>query len=104
VAQHPKIILLTPPPVNEYQLPDSSNEVEGIRPVVRTANHTKLYADAASEVASELGVPIADIWTAFMTAAGWQEGLPLVGSREIPINHTLSSFFTDGLLFHPSTI
>lgn len=68
-------------------------------PLARTASHTKIYADAAREVATSLGTPVADIWTAFMTAAGWKEGEPLTGSKEIPNNAKLQSLLTDGGFF-----
>ncbi|OJJ50564.1 hypothetical protein ASPZODRAFT_126449 [Penicilliopsis zonata CBS 506.65] len=100
-AQNPKIIMLTPPPVNEYQLKDFDASKEQPHPS-RTASHTKEYADAARQLASELGIPTADIWTAFMTAAGWQQGQPLTGSTELPNNDKLASLLTDGLHFTPA--
>ena len=89
--QNPKIIIITPPPINEYQLfqPD--------QPKGRTAGHTKSYAEAAREMAASLGVPAGDVWSRFMHAAGWNEGQPLLGSRDIPNSEKLESLFTDGL-------
>lgn len=97
VAQKPRIILITPPPVNQYQL-QAFDESKGTPHPSRTAAHTKLYAEAAREVSASLGMPIADIWTAFMDAVGWKEGEPLPGSREAPNNEKLSSLLTDGKL------
>ncbi|GES66420.1 GDSL Lipase/Acylhydrolase family protein [Aspergillus terreus] len=91
-AQGTQIIVLTPPAVNEYQMDPGDGSA-----LARTASHTKIYADAAREVATSLGTPVADIWTAFMTAAGWKEGDPLAGSKEIPNNAKLQSLLTDGL-------
>ncbi|KAL1988479.1 hypothetical protein VTN96DRAFT_9534 [Rasamsonia emersonii] len=95
-AQKPKIIILTPPPVNEYQL-EAFDAEKGFESPSRTASNTKQYADACREVAHSLGIPVADIWTAFMKAAGWQDGQPLAGSKEIPKNDILESLLTDGL-------
>ena len=94
LVQHPavrehgaRIVLITPPPVNEYQL---------VQPGDRMAGNTKLYAEGTRESAALLGVPVADIWTRFMQLAGWSEGQPLLGSRDVPNSVKLQSFFTDG--------
>lgn len=93
LAQNPKILVITPPPVNEYQLvPANASNPDP----TRTASNTRLYAEAAREVAGSLGVPVVDIWTRFMEAAGWQVGQPLPGSREIPNNDKLQNLFVDG--------
>lgn len=90
-----KIIVLTPPPINEYQLQffDAS---KGFNTPSRTAVHTKLYADACRDVAQSLGLPVADIWTAILKSAGWEAGKPLTGSKDVPANEQLASFLTDG--------
>ncbi|KAK9602658.1 hypothetical protein V6Z96_004229 [Aspergillus fumigatus] len=95
VAQNPRILILTPPPVNEYQLEEFDIAKNTPHPS-RTVKQTKLYAEAAREVAASLGVAVVDLWTTFMTAAGWKEGEPLIGSRDAPNNEKLQSFFTDG--------
>lgn len=64
----------------------------------RTNSFTRQYAEAAHEVATSSKIPVADLWTAFMTAAGWKEGEPLTGSKDLPRNDKLGSLFTDGLL------
>lgn len=87
-AQGTEIILLTPPPVNEHQFEETD--------LARKASVTQVYAEAAREVGASLGVAVADVWTEFMTAAGWQEGDALVGSREIPNNATLQGLLSDG--------
>ncbi|KAJ5815661.1 Esterase SGNH hydrolase-type subgroup [Penicillium riverlandense] len=99
-AQNPRIILLTPPPVNEYQL-EGFDASKGTPHPSRTAAYTKLYAAAAREVGAELGVPVADLWTAFMQTTGWQDGQPLIGSRDAPNNANLETLFTDGLHLTP---
>ncbi|KAI5300618.1 hypothetical protein KEM56_002321 [Ascosphaera pollenicola] len=95
IIQHPskanqktKFVLLTPPPINEHQLePDSA----------RTTWHTRKYAEACKEVGAELNVPVVDVWTLFMHYAGWKEGQPLEGSKDVPANPKLAALFTDGL-------
>ncbi|KAJ5669049.1 Esterase SGNH hydrolase-type subgroup [Penicillium macrosclerotiorum] len=99
-AQDPRIIIITPPPVNEYQLEDFDNVKETPHPS-RTAESAKRYAEAAKEVGASLNVPVADVWSEFMTAAGWQEGQALVGSRDVPNSEKFASLFTDGLHLTP---
>lgn len=103
-----KLIFLTPPPFDEWQQDPKQ------QPPQRTAAHTKLYADACAQVASEENVPLVDVWTTFMTRAGWKpEGVsskgtqdlegeqgtkaPLVGSRDAPRSETLARLLSDGL-------
>jgi len=94
-AQCPKILLLTPPPVNEYQLePDGSSTVDD--QTRRVAATTKLYADGCMDVGKSLNIPVVDIWGAFMTAVGWVEGEPLIGSKDAPRSEILQSLLSDG--------
>jgi lysophospholipase L1-like esterase len=95
-AQDPRILILTPPPINEHQMETFDKEKNFPTPS-RTASNTKLYADASREVANSLGIPVADIWTAFMEAAGWQDGQDLPGSKEIPENDVLRGLLVDGV-------
>jgi isoamyl acetate esterase len=103
IATHPgvhshstKLLFITPPPVNEHQFTDT--------PLQRTAPHTRLYATACASVATELSIPVVDVWTAFMTRAGWsptsdadEKNSPLPGSREAPRNEVLEGLLSDGL-------
>ncbi|RJE18371.1 hypothetical protein PHISCL_09291 [Aspergillus sclerotialis] len=100
VVQNPRILLITPPPINEYQL-EGFDESKGEVHPTRTAKYTKLYAEAVREVGSELKVPVADVWTAFMKAAGWEEGKELPGSRDLPNSDVLQELLTDGLHLAP---
>lgn len=95
VAQKPRIILITPPPVNEYRL-EESDLVKGLTDPRRTAEHTKKYADATREVGAELGVVVFDIWTLFMAKAGWKAGEPLVGSKKVARSEVLDKLLADG--------
>jgi lysophospholipase L1-like esterase len=97
VAQSPHILIVTPPPINEYQLQEF-DESKGNAHPTRTAKHTKQYAEAVREVGSSLGVPVVDVWSAFMAAVGWKEGEPLPGSRDLPNSDQFQRLFTDGLL------
>lgn len=95
VAQKPRLILLTPPPVNEYQL-EEAELIFGSKDPIRLAEHTKKYADACREVGGELGVVVLDVWSIFMAKAGWKEGQPLVGSKKIARNEVLEKLLNDG--------
>jgi isoamyl acetate esterase len=57
-----RIILITPPPVNTYQWEEGRNFVK-----------THSYAIAVKEVGEQVGVPVADVWTAIWDAAGHNE-------------------------------
>ena len=94
-AQKPRLILITPPPVNEYKL-EESDLVRGLTDPRRTAEHTKKYADACREVGKELGVAVLDIWSIIMAKAGWREGEPLVGSKNVARNEVLEGLLIDG--------
>ncbi|PGG99910.1 hypothetical protein AJ80_09265 [Polytolypa hystricis UAMH7299] len=98
-AQRTKILLFTPPPVNEYQLDPvlANGDV-----AIRLAAVTKQYADACREVGESLGVAVVDIWTAFMTAVGWTKDGPLAGSKDAPPNEKLAALLSDGLHFNPA--
>lgn len=85
------MILITPGPVDEYQFVDRQ----------RTAEHTKMYADACREIGEELGVPVLDLWLVFMAEAGWREGEPLAGSIKNARNQVLGELLHDGMC--PST-
>ena len=87
ITAHPtKFLLLTPPPVNEQQFDQLD----------RLADRTRQYADALKAVGAELGLPVADLWTAFMTKAGWKEGDPLLGKRGVKGSSKLIALLSDG--------
>ncbi|CAF9924581.1 MAG: hypothetical protein ALECFALPRED_002790 [Alectoria fallacina] len=100
VAQKPRLILLTPPPVNEYQL-EVAELLRGYKDRLRTAEHTKEYADACRQVGAEAGVAVLDVWSIFMAKAGWREGEPLIGSKKLARNEVLEKLLVDGLHFRP---
>lgn len=89
------MILITPPPVNEYRL-EESDLVKGLTDPRRTAEHTKKYADATRDIGAELDVVVLDVWTLFMTKAGWKPGEPLIGSKKIARSEVLDKLLVDG--------
>ncbi|KAJ5542527.1 Esterase SGNH hydrolase-type subgroup [Penicillium sp. DV-2018c] len=100
-AQNPRLILITPPPVNEHQLEEFDASKDTPFPS-RTAISTKSYAAAAQKVGASLNIAVVDLWSAFMRFTGWNEGEPLIGSHEVPNNETFASLFTDGLHLAPA--
>lgn len=91
----PSIILVTPPPVNEYQLSILDAPTAGSF-TMRTAENTKRYADACRKVGEQNDLPVVDLWRAFMSKAGWKEGDPLAGSKDAERNGVLQSLLRDG--------
>ena len=91
-----RLILVTPPPVDEVILRAHLRTI-GIDLETRTAETTKAYADAARAIGEELGVTVLDLWSVFMERAGWKEGQPLPGSKELPGNQVLQDLLCDGM-------
>lgn len=62
-AEGPVIVICTPPPVDEPRRLHLTTDVKGMPPELldRTAARTEMYANAAAEVAAELGVAMADL-------------------------------------------
>lgn len=100
IVQKPRIILVTPPPVNEYKL-EESDLMKGLTDPRRTAEHTRKYAVATREVGAELGVVVLDIWSIFMAMTGWKEGEPLVGSKKVARSEVLEQLLVDGISIGP---
>lgn len=95
-AHNPRIILVTPPPMNEY-VAEENDRSKGLMDRRRTADHTKMYADAAREVAKEQNVAVLDLWSVLMKHAGWSEGEhPLPGSKKLPRNPFMRMMLHDG--------
>jgi len=68
-----KIILITPPPVNTYQLEADMRSREPSRPLDRTFEMTQIYAEAVVDVSRAEGIPVVDAWNAIFDAAGRDE-------------------------------
>ena len=63
---------------------------------IRSAEHTKKYADACRDVGAELGLVVLDLWSVFMAEVGWKEGEPLIGSKKVARNEGLDKLLNDG--------
>lgn len=96
-AHEPRLLLITPAPINEYQT-NPLGLLKGYATPQRTAENTKSYADTCREVGQTLGIPVVDLWTAFMEAAGWHAGQPLTGSKSAVNSEVLQSLLADGKL------
>jgi len=96
-----KFILITPPPICEYQTQEDDAK-KGKTEIQRLAKNTKRYAETALAVGKEMNVPTVNLWECFMQyAGGWKEGSHLPGSKDIPPNKKLQELFRDGLHFNP---
>jgi lysophospholipase L1-like esterase len=83
-AHTPKIILITPPPVDEALCEKLEFEIWGIDVVRRTAEVVSQYAQVVRDVGQEMDVAVLDVWTAFMEKVGWRPGMPLIGAKGVP--------------------
>ncbi|KAI4118403.1 MAG: hypothetical protein LQ345_001516 [Seirophora villosa] len=100
-AQSPRLILVTPPPVNEYAC-EESDAAKGIVGTRRTAEHTMAYADACQRVGQDLGVPVIDLWDWCIRIAKYEPGHPLPGSKRVERNGYLDEVLADGLHLSPA--
>lgn len=100
--QAPRIILVTPPPMNEYPA-EENDKLKGIPAPRRKAEHTRLYAEAVKDVASQHDVALVDLWTLFMNHAGWEENsnpqAQIPGSKSLEPNSVLRMLLHDGMYF-----
>ena len=72
------------------------------------ASTTKEYAEAACDVGAKLGVPVVNLWKAFMAKAefktdAWKLGDPVPGALGIPQNDALVELMYDGMVLHRNT-
>jgi lysophospholipase L1-like esterase len=98
VEEHgPKIILITPPPVDEHLL------VRKNRQAAVTAQYAEQVRALSKELAEAgLDVKCLDIWTAFMQKCEWRAEGPLIGAANVkqdPVRG-LPSLLSDGLHFN----
>ncbi|KAF2233504.1 GDSL Lipase/Acylhydrolase family protein [Viridothelium virens] len=99
-AQSPRIILITPPPIDEY-LTEVTDRAKGFNEKRRTAENTRRYANIVKEVGKENDVAVLDLWTALMLEAGWSDDEPLPGSKKLPKNPKMEEMLHDGIHFNP---
>ncbi|KAF2634782.1 SGNH hydrolase, partial [Massarina eburnea CBS 473.64] len=105
-AHKPKVVLVAPPPINEH-LQWISDQDKSLKSLSRKAATTKQYADAAVELGKQLNVPVINLWTEFMSRAGfdhatWRSGGEMAGSLQLPQNDVLVELMHDGLHFNPA--
>ncbi|KAF2744145.1 GDSL Lipase/Acylhydrolase family protein [Sporormia fimetaria CBS 119925] len=105
-AHNPRIILVTPPPVDEHQRPEVTR-ADGTVDRGRDTETTAAYARVAKEVGEQLiaeGKPvvICDLWTAMMKRAGWTGQGVLPGSLKAGKNPAFAEMMYDGLHFNPA--
>jgi lysophospholipase L1-like esterase len=102
VAQQPKIILVTPPPIDETQQ-EIMDATRG-SPLARRAAVTAEYAEAVRGLGVEVGgeLLVLDLWSAVMEEAiletpSFRPGGPLLGQRETGRSEALTNLMPDGL-------
>jgi lysophospholipase L1-like esterase len=90
-----KILLVTPPPVDENLLVRKNREARV------TSEYAAQVRVLAQELANEgLDVRCLDIWTAFMSRCGWAAGDALLGAKDTPASEPgtgLPTLLCDGL-------
>jgi len=96
VAHKCPVVLITPAPIDERLCLDTDS-AKGIHVMRRTAENTAQYAEVVRQLGKQLNLPVLDLWTAFMKAAGWKQGEVLPGSSEIPPNQVLVRLLHDGM-------
>jgi lysophospholipase L1-like esterase len=102
-AHQPKILLVTPPPLDEIKT--SKLDIEkGFPQSTRTSSVSASYSEAAREVARENpGIVLVDLWKAVMDKAiemspsDYQSGGPWLGSPENGKSGGLDILLPDGL-------
>jgi lysophospholipase L1-like esterase len=103
-AHNPKILLVTPPPVNEVHL-EAEDFKRGHPALTRHQSNTEQYVKVVRELAEEYkdkGVVLVDLWAAMMREAarltpGHVEGGALLGSREKGDSEGLRKLLVDGI-------
>ncbi|KAF6844962.1 GDSL-like Lipase/Acylhydrolase [Colletotrichum musicola] len=101
-AHKPKILLVTPPPIDEIRITKLDLDWGHPKPT-RTAKISAAYTQAARDVAAEVpGVTLIDLWKALMDHAvsktpGFKAGGPLLGTPELGEQGALADLLPDGL-------
>lgn len=85
------MLLITPPPVNEWQF-DGWGEPEKS---ARKAVIARAYARAVAEVGAESETAVVDLWSACMREVGWDGEEELPGDRLVE-KSALSRLLVDG--------
>ena len=90
-----RIILITPPPIDEY-LTEIADREKGFNERRRTAENTRQYAAIVREIGREYRIRVLDLWTALMLEAGWTGSEPLLGSKQLPKLSSMEELLHDG--------
>ncbi|EDO03908.1 hypothetical protein SS1G_06389 [Sclerotinia sclerotiorum 1980 UF-70] len=100
-AHGPRIILVTPAPVDEATCRVTNGEW-GYSDDPRRVRDTREYRDEVVRIGEEHELGIVDLWTAFMGACGWKEGddpAKMPGLEENGRDPNLTKLLYDGLHF-----
>jgi hypothetical protein len=88
-----KVLLITPPPIDEWQFDDWDEPSKSARKAVIA----QAYATAVVEVGAESEAAVVDLWGACMREIGWDGGEELPGDRTVE-KSALSRLLHDGEL------
>jgi len=93
-------VLVAPAPIDEH-LVWANDQTQGRAAVSRKNVDLKKYSEAAAGLGEKLGVPVVNLWKAFMANTGWSEGKwkesePILGALELPQNEELVRLLHDG--------
>ncbi|CAK1365053.1 Isoamyl acetate-hydrolyzing esterase 1 [Cercospora beticola] len=99
-----RIILITPPPVDERKglAADQAGKPNNGDVIRRKAVVTRDYARAIVQLGQESNVQVLDLWSTMITRAGGAVEDPIpTGAMEMPQNEILQSYLHDGLHLSP---
>ncbi|RAL64153.1 hypothetical protein DID88_002046 [Monilinia fructigena] len=100
-AHNPRVILVTPAPVDEATCKDTNIEW-GVSDEPRRVKDTRDYRDAVKKIGEDENLAVVDVWSKFMSACGWNEGddvAKMPGLEENGKDEMLRKFLYDGLHF-----
>ncbi|OBT93558.1 hypothetical protein VE01_08367 [Pseudogymnoascus verrucosus] len=105
LAHNPRIVIITTPPVDEYQLAEETRS-DGRVDRGRSAEKARAYAEAGKAVGEALRaegreVVVCDLWSALMARTGWSGEGVLPGSLKTDKNPAFAELLSDGLHFNP---
>lgn len=84
-TQVPRILLVTPPPLEERLMAQRVIDL-GFGGVTWSNERANIYADAVRKIAKECSLPCCDLFTVLVRRAGWRPGQPFPGNLDQPEN------------------
>ncbi|QSZ29989.1 hypothetical protein DSL72_004507 [Monilinia vaccinii-corymbosi] len=104
IAQHPTILLVTPPPINEIQLEEQDRQ-RGYGSLTRRQENTAKYAAVIRQIATEWkdrNVVLVDLWRAMMDKAVQLSpdnviDIETIGTKRARDDKSMRALLTDGL-------